>query len=316
MLSKKRKPFAVLLCISLMILMGLTGCSDSVNHEAAETTVLDTTDLDAVSVPALQITVTDDLSLGMTKFTSDELDGNFTNDLRYYNVTDVCIAINSSTMPLEDALKEGFITEEEIFCFARMDAANGFCNEEMQSVNGLTHFTYSYPEYNLRMIYDIYETPDGQQHLICDMAIYSKSMILGAYTDFLNEDTGEYLDQEDWGLTLEVTDVSPSGLTLVCTQTEGQQIGQLNIYQYSLHSGAEAVKRLDEQPTLSICDLSLKMGAQSEFSIDWTENYRALPSGEYEISLFLQDIYEESDVHPLMKNYYDKQIYQVSFVIP
>lgn len=51
------------------------------------------------------------------EYTSDELGGNFSEKLIYnFNITSVTIDIGGQSMPLNEALRDGFITEEEIFC--------------------------------------------------------------------------------------------------------------------------------------------------------------------------------------------------------
>lgn len=53
----------------------------------------------------------------------------------------------------------------------------------------------------------------------------------------------------------------------------------------------------------------------TELTIDWTEPYGELSSGEYELVLWIKDIYDESQKHPLMRNFYDTQIYAVRFTV-
>ena len=40
-----------------------------------------------------------------------------------------------------------------------------------------------------------------------------------------------------------------------------------------------------------------------------------LSSGEYEVVLWIKDIYDESQKHPLMRNFYDTQIYNLDFTV-
>lgn len=301
--------------ILLFILsLGLCGCAAAQNPAQAEPAA----QAEAVTdrKPLLPISAKGDLSAGSTVISFEDAGGNFKNEIQYLNVADVAIELDGTQFKLEDTLRNGLITEEEIFCYARLDARNGFCQEEVQSKNGLTHFTYRYPECNIRLIYDIYETPDGQQHLISDMVIYPHDVILGAYTDFLNEDTYEYLDREDWGLAMEAKDVSPSGLTLHCSQTGGQQLGQLRIIQYSLTSSGQFVKMQDGQEILPSCGFALNMGGQTEITIDWSDIYGPLPAGSYQIGLRIQDEFDEASVHPLSRDYHDAQSYGISFEIP
>jgi len=298
--------FTLLLILSFL----LTGCSTA-NPEATETAPVE------AAVPRLNISLVSDMSIGTTRFSKEELNGNFSHGLDYRNVTDVTIALDGAVLALEEALKSGALTEEEIFAFARLDAKQGFCTEEFKSKNGLTHFTYRYPDYNLRLIHDVYETPDGQQHLICHMAIYPPSgVILGEYLDFYDEETGERLDREDWGLTLEAAQVSGTGITIHCTQSGGQQIGVLHVFDFVLTDTDRFVSGLNGSAEMPGCDFDLQMDGTTEIQLDWADIYGELPSGEYEIWLYIQDFFDESQVYPLMRDYHDMQIYPVAFSIP
>lgn len=265
----------------------------------------------------LRLSVSFDEDADYVKFTYDELGGNFNDGLSYdYDIMGVTIEINGQSMPLEDALRDGFITEEEIFCNARLDAREGFCEETYESLNGLTNFTFAYPDYNLRLLYDIYESPNGEQRLISEMVIYEKNVILLPCHLFVDEETGDIYDREDWGLNFEITEVSPTGMTIRCTHSGGQQIGQLEIVDYSLSHDGKYLLLNDGFEFSPLTDhVILKADDVTEFTFDWSEPYGQVSSGEYELVLWIKDIYDESQKHPLMRNFYDTQIYTVRFTV-
>ena len=284
------------ICIALLCTLFLvTGCAGDKNYttiSTASSTTQAPTETEPASMGHLRLSVSFDEDADYVKFTYDELGGNFNDGLSYdYDIMGVTIEINGQSMPLEDALRDGFITEEEIFCNARLDAREGFCEETYESLNGLTNFTFAYPDYNLRLLYDIYESPNGEQRLISEMVIYEKNVILLPCHLFVDEETGDIYDREDWGLNFEITEVSPTGMTIRCTHSGGQQIGQLEIVDY------------------------LKADDVTEFTFDWSEPYGQVSSGEYELVLWIKDIYDESQKHPLMRNFYDTQIYTVRFTV-
>lgn len=248
---------------------------------------------------------------------TEETGGNFSQCVQYRGVKSVSIEIDGQTLALEEALSEGLVNEEELFYLARTDARNGFCEQVQESKNGLTHYTFRYPEYNLRIVYDIYETPDGQQHLISDLCIYDKTINLGAYVDIYDKDTGKRLDLEDWGIEMEITDVTSTGLTLTITQTGGQQIGDLYTFGYALIVEDEGfVTRLDASGETPSLDHALQMEGITELTVDWTDVYGELPSGEYELMLDIIDRFDEDQVHPLMVDYHDWQVYTQMITIP
>lgn len=303
----------VLLMLALVLLVSLTGCAA---EQSASPTVPETTE-SVTPTPSLNLTVHTDPESWIS-LSSEETGGNYSEGVQYRNFDSVTIELDGTAIPFEQALRENLITEEEVFCYARMDARNGFCEQSTESNHGLTHFTFSYPEFNLRLIYDIYETPDGQQHLISDLCIYQRSdtYILDPYVDFYDSETGERLDQEDWGIELEVNEVSPTGITLTCTQSGGQQIGQLYIDAYTLSNDDGAVSRLDNSAEAPSYTLDLQMEGTTQIAIDWTDVYGELPSGDYLISLWIYDRFTKSQVHPLMDDFHDWWLYSVTFTIP
>lgn len=307
--SAFQKLILIILALVLVILVGFGGY---VLGQGASST-----HSESASDRHLRINATPDEDAGDVVFTSSELGGNFTEGLGYRSVTNVTIEINGETMKLEEALRDGAISQEEIFFYARLDAAEGICEENSVSTNGLTNFTYSYPEYDLRLIYDIYETPDGQQHLISNMGIYMTGTAPSAYRTFYDTETNTRYDAEDWGLGFKIEDVTSSGIKLSCTQTGGQQIGQLYVTYYLLRNDEGWVDRIDgnsgEAPDYDDC--AINMDGTTEVVIDWGNYFGELPSGSYTLELYVKDIYDESQVHPLMMDYYDLQAYLVDFQI-
>ena len=285
-----------------------------VRGEKAQPTASDTA---AEPQQHLRLSVSYDQDADYVEYTSDELGGNFSENLIYnFNITSVTIDIDGQSMPLNEALRDGFITEEEIFCDARLDAREGFCEETYESLNGLTNFTFAYPDYNLRLLYDIYESPGGKQRLISQMVIYEKNTGLAPCHLFIDEENGDLYDREDWGLSFEITEVSPTGLTLRCTQSGGQLIGQPEIQSYWLCYNGKNLPLNDGFEFSPSLNATLRTNDITELTIDWTEPYGQVSSGEYELLLWIKDTYDESQKHPLMRNFYDTQIYAVRFEIP
>lgn len=251
--------------------------------------------------------------------------GNFP-EAHYWSVKDVTVQLDGTRMPLEDALCEGLVTVDDVIASAREDAAVGRCKESSQSKNGLAVFRYHYPAFNLQSLYDIYETPDGWRHRITDFSVYGIGRDPG-YSIGWDEETGDPIDYEDWGLTFAVTQLSPSGVTLECAQSGGQQFGRLNVAGLMLSRknpdtqdwervepldasiGADIYKAYSEITPKPEDDLA--MGGTKELTYDLEAMFGRLTAGEYEISLKIVDCYDEADVPPLSRNFYDVQWYTV-----
>lgn len=295
------------ICLFILSLLLFSGCTADTAETPEDTTAI------SDSGQMLNLSLIADTAFQERILTSEELGGNFNYGLYYSDVSDVQISIHESIIPLEDALRDGLVTEEELFCYVRMDARNGFCEEQSQSSHGLSHFTYVYPNFSVRLIYDLYETPDGQQHRISHMRIYAGSTEYGAYTNFTGTDQS-LLDRENWGLSLSVQEVSPAGLTFVCDSAEGQQLGDLSFDGYVLTDGEVFIPNLDNTPYVTDYTQPVIKGSNT-YLLDWADIYGELAPGDYEMWLYVTDNYEESALHPLMENYHDTQIYVLPFSI-
>lgn len=272
----------------------------------------------AFETPALNLTITADPEAEYSCLMEENTETSFTAISLRSGIAEANITIDGESLPLADALTQGLITQEEIFCYARKDARSGFCEEEHQTKNGLTHFTYHYPDYNLRVVYDVYETPDGGTDLINHVAIYPnrENYLWGAYRDFYDPVTGKRTDLEDWGLTFTVLEATAHTITIECQQSGGQQIGQLSVDWYTLSNESGFLQNLDGTGEAPSCETVLNMNGKTVFTLDWTDVHGALPSGEYSIGLNVFDHFDETTVHPLMKDYHDWQAYDLTFSIP
>lgn len=250
-------------------------------------------------------------------FRSDELGGNFPHNMQYRRVKDVTISLDQGSMPLETALREGKVTEEDILYFARQDARAGVCKTEAVSLRGVTNFYFHYPEYSLKIIHDVQEAPDGSQHLISQLLVYPPRLKMNPTTHFFDPETNEYLDLEDWGVTFEVQQVTPTGITLTCTQSSGQQIGDLSIkYYYVTEPTGSFLQKADGTEGAPFDEIPLTMDGTTTFAIDWTQWYGELPSGEYIFLLDIFDLFEPEQVPPLTVDFHDRQLYNITFTIP
>ncbi len=254
-------------------------------------------------------------------FTSIPLDQGNYKELSLLNLENVTIDLDGAALTLEDALREGRVTPEQLVTWARLDAGEGLCSEVAKSKNGLTEFTYRYPEfgYTLRSIYDLFEAPNGRQYLIADVTIYAASTE-PRYS--LPADEGRPIDFEDWGLDFEISEVGSTGLRVTCTQSGGQQLGTLEVESYWLGRKAPDAlgwENVEERQTDSAWTFSvngpLTMGGTSSLFFDFAEPFGALLAGDYILTVEIVDHYDESQVHPLMRNYRDTQWYQIEFAI-
>ena len=243
-----------------------------------------------------------------TEFSLEDMGG---GELIYEDVADVKILLDGEKIPLDEAIQNGMVSVPELVAWARTDAENGLCQESSETANGLTEFLYHYTGYNLSTIYDILDAPDGSQHLIQQLSIQSPFSSCSVKNTIFLDDDGNILDREDWGITLEVQDVTPTGMTLKFTQSGGQQLGQLQTRYYILTS-------IDENKVPASGENVMEIAENDDtlYTLDWSDTCGALPSGTYQISIEVRDVYDESQIHPLIRKFHNTQYYGLDFEIP
>lgn len=118
--------------------------------------------------------------------------------------------------------------------------------------------------------------------------------------------------QDPWGVKLTARDITPTGLTLVCTQWDGEPAGALNTGGYyaleALRDGAwSEVGRLPLEggPAWTSEAWAIPANAETRWDVDWTRLYGALPAGSYRISKSVMDVRETGD--------YDTRTYYAGF---
>lgn len=268
----------------------------------------------------LRISATVNADAGFTNIPLEQ--GNY-KELSLLNLENVTIDLDGAVMTLEDALREGRVTAEQLVAWARLDASQGLCNEVAKSKNGLTEFTYRYPKYGytLRSVYDLFEAPNGRQYLIADVSIYAASTE-PRYRLPADEQTGYPIDYEDWGLTFEISQVDRTGLTIACTQSGGQQLGTLEVQAQWLerkNPDTLAWENVEEAqtgtPWAPPANGLLTMGGTSSLFFDFAGPFGSLPAGDYMLTVEIADHYDEAEVHPLTRNYRDIQWYCIEFTI-
>lgn len=255
-------------------------------------------------------------------FTAEDL-GNQYDSISYSGVSDLTISIDGKSYALDKAIREGYISVEEICAYARMDARNGFCRLDASSQHGVTHFTYVYAGYDLTVAYDLYETPDGKQHLIDSLSFYEHNghrQTTYGYTD-PDSEYNYALDRENWGLDITVANVTGTELNVHCVQSGGQQLGTLKTSGYMIVARTDSGTpppstventMLDEN---TVTSFEIKANNTTDFTIDLSGVYVPLEKGEYMLILYVTDDYDHTMVHPLIQKYYDIQNYCVPFTV-
>jgi hypothetical protein len=108
-------------------------------------------------------------------------------------------------------------------------------------------------------------------------------MDLGGFADLDNR-------QEDWGITLEAENVTPSGLTIICNQSGGENISELNtgsfyIIQQLEETGYVNIEYLPQEYDVAWTSEAwiIPLNNTIIWDVNWEWLYGKLPVGEYRI---------------------------------
>lgn len=270
----------------------------------------------AATVPekaSLRIAVTPEYGSGCTKI---PLPQSKFKEVTLWDIADITIDIDGTTRKLADALQDGSVTVDRLIADARQDADQGYCHEKAVSKNGLTEFTYYYGDFRLHYVYDIYETPDGKQHLIADFSIIESHSDVVSYR-YSYDENGNCIDFEDWGLTFTVSQADDV-ITVVCAQSGGQQFGNLQFSEAFLEKKNPTTQEwesLEDNFTYDRIGTALTMGGTTELTFDVAEKGKPLPAGDYSLAMQFTDCYDPEEIPSLMRKYHDRQWYTVEFTI-
>ena len=313
------KKFLILLT-SIALLCSLCGCTSSVNKET--TVPLETVPATEASASGqkLQLTVEPTGEIGFTRVPAEQL-GEEKVDLAYARLSGVNITLDEKTEPLADAIRTGKITGAEIFAYARMDAEAGYCKEGYTSEQGLTRFVYTYPEYALEMVYDIFEGSEGKNVLINEITVADSTQSLFDSDSFYVDESsrwGYFLDREDWGLEFTVKAVTPESLTVTYTQKQAQELDELTCEDYIMFAEVEGAR--DEFVTQTGRDapgfpIAITSDGSGEITFDWSKTAGKLNPGTYYVRIGIRDNYDPEKVPANVTKRYSKQSYCVEFTV-
>ena len=130
-------------------------------------------------------------------------------------------------------------------------------------------------------------------------------------TLYAEEITDELLQAEQksvWGITLTAKDVTPKGLTVVCTQSGGEPTGELSTGSFytvqRMEDGAwKTVEYTAVDPDMVAWTTEgwlIPPESTLEWEVDWTWLYNELPAGEYRIGKSVMDWRAPGDYDEVM----------------
>ncbi len=239
-----------------------------------------------------------------------QMNGQYNGTISYEGVSNVCIELNGKSVPLEQAVMGGLCSIEEVTAWAREDARKENCVEGQCTYNGLTKFTYTYPDYMLVVIHDVYEVPDGNEYAINRFIVTTPKKLKPTPIGYSDLETGAYLDLEDWGVTFVPLEATDQGITLKTVQHDGQNFGSLYLTDFYLV--AEPEQRFLEESQVYGLSIPIEMDGSGEFWLAWND---FIPGGDYTLVVRLEERYNKEDMPSLMRNYHDTQQYLIPISI-
>lgn len=121
-------------------------------------------------------------------------------------------------------------------------------------------------------------------------------------------------DGSDWGVTLAAGDITPTGLTLTCTQSGGSPTGRLqtgSYYSLEIWDGESwtAVEPLPQEYEIAWTEeaWNIPMEDSTQWVVNWEWLYGSLSAGTYRLGKELMDFRDTGD--------YDQQMSYAQFTI-
>ncbi len=142
----------------------------------------------------------------------------------------------------------------------------------------------------------------------------TESTTEAAPTEERKEELASTPSEDPWGVTLSVLNITPTGLTVILTQSGGEPTGDLQFgsdYTLKVRKNGvwEYVPYIIEEGSVAWHSVAyiLPMDGNAEQEISWAYLYGSLPDGTYLLSKSVQDFRSTGD--------FDSAVYSVEFEI-
>lgn len=125
--------------------------------------------------------------------------------------------------------------------------------------------------------------------------------LIGCEDEIIMEEPVHLSSGVEWGVTLTAQDVTSTGLTLVCTQTDGAPTGQLQTSRFYCIQMLNQGKWIDVpyKQEMEICwtmeAWNIVRDDIEYWTVDWEGLYGSLPKGRYRIGKDIMDLRQPGD---------------------
>ena len=134
-----------------------------------------------------------------------------------YGIDDVELQIGSGRFSFLSALSSGKLSSEDVVHQAFEDAAQGLCNRTEISRYGLSRYRFHYPNFELCITRDVFESAGGGRYPIFSIAFYLPGEgVSSELEQYLYAEDGTMVDTraEDWGLQFSVEEAGADHIPL------------------------------------------------------------------------------------------------------
>lgn len=205
----------------------------------------------------------------------------------------------------ESKLVENIIDLAKSGELATADALEGFYSDD----------TYCYYFSSIKSQYVIVHYKDGTEQTVKDALEEGKIKISDLDSFGISYYKEPFIPStNDWGITLEAKNVTPSGLTLVCYQSGGENVSELNTGSYFVverlgDDGWVEVEHIPSEYEISwdLVARIIERESTTTWDINWEFLYGELPTGEYRIGKEITNFRGPGD--------YDKETLYAGFEI-
>lgn len=227
------------------------------------------------------------------------------------DMENVRIALDSQSCFLEDALEAELVTAEDLYSWAQLDTFLGICTQYTGIRQGASYCVFRYPEYDLRFTSGVKsDSAEGWE------VVETLYVCANPYAPEVPASSA----QEDWGLTFALQSADSTGVTLLCTQSGGQQLDTLIVdwYYIYLPDFSDSIPRQDggQDTTAFQPNPVIARDAETQIALDWSAIYGSIPPGEYVLSLKVSDVYDLDNRQDADATAFDaRQTYYIPFTI-
>ena len=149
--------------------------------------------------------------------------------------------------------------------------------------------------------------------LACALAFTGCTLNENEAIEKSSENNIQQASQNDWGITLKTENVTPKGLTVICEQSGGENIAELNTGSYYVIQRYDKewtnVEYLPQEYDISWTSEAwiITKDSSNSWDVDWEWLYGELPVGSYRIGKEFMNFRGTGD--------YDKEILYTYFEI-